>query len=196
MMNEQTIPPVHQPPDPKNWVAMYADYLFAYTITRIQDEEQARDLVQETFLAGLQGLQKYAGKSSERTWLTGILKNKIIDVYRKKSSGLKTQEINTADGEVLDFFNGTDGHWKQEHRPQNFGLNDFDPLANKELNQVLQRCMRKLPALWLSVFTMKHMDDEETDVVCAELRISSANFWVIIHRAKLNLRACLQKNWM
>ena len=195
-MDEQTIPPVHQPIDPKNWVKLYADYLFAYTITHIQNEEQARDLVQETFLAGLQGLQKYAGKSSERTWLTAILKNKIIDVYRKKSSGLKIQDINTADTEVMEFFNDNDGHWKQEHSPKHFGLDDYDPLINKELNYILQKCMQKLPALWLSVFTMKHLDDEGTDVVCAELKISSANFWVIIHRAKLNLRACLQKNWM
>jgi RNA polymerase sigma-70 factor (TIGR02943 family) len=196
MMDEQNIPPIFQSLDPKNWVRLHADYLYQYTITRIQDEEQARDLVQETFLAGLQAMHRFAGNSSERTWLTAILKNKIVDVYRKKSSGLKMLETDTATEQVLDFFNHSDGHWKQEHSPKHFGLDDFDPLINKELGQILQKCMQRLPALWLSVFTMKHLDDEATEMVCAELKISSANFWVIIHRAKLNLRACLQKNWM
>ena len=196
-MDEITKPHFNQLPEPKNWVKMYADYLYAYTITRIRNEEQARDLVQETFLSGLQGLHRFAGKSSERTWLTAILKNKIIDAYRKNSSGLKTQEINNnAESMEMDFFSDSDGHWKKEHKPQQFGIEEHDPLINKELNMVLQKCMERLPALWLSVFTMKHLDDEATHTVCAELKISAANFWVIIHRAKLNLRACLQKNWI
>ncbi|MET3977811.1 RNA polymerase sigma-70 factor (TIGR02943 family) [Mucilaginibacter sp. UYP27] len=193
-MTEQG-PDTHQL-DPHNWVKNHADYLYRYTITRVSDEEQARDLVQETFLSALQGLEKFAGKSSERTWLTAILKNKIIDTYRKKSSGLKIAGVDKAEAEQQDFFNADDGHWTKEHAPQNFGIDSADILMNKEFNQILKRCMNKLPALWLSVFTMKHMDDEATDFVCAELNISTSNYWVIIHRAKLNLRACLQKNWM
>ena len=77
--------------DPHTWVKSHADYLYAYTIKRISDDEQAKDLVQETFLAALEKVDKFEGKSSERTWLTAILKNKIIDVYRKKSSGLRTR---------------------------------------------------------------------------------------------------------
>lgn len=189
-----TEPPVA---DPHHWVENHADYLFNYAITRINEEEQARDLVQETFLAALERLDKFEGRSSERTWLTSILKNKVIDVYRKKSSGLgkKTTSLN-AEPQDQDFFDAGDGHWKTSHRPEAFGIEDRDPLMNKELNSILQKCMQKLPALWLSVFTMKHMDDESTDVICAELKVTSANFWVIIHRAKLNLRACLQKNWI
>lgn len=183
--------------DPKQWVKKYADYLYSYVITRVNDEEQARDLVQETFLAALERLDKFEGKSSERTWLTAILKNKIIDVYRKKSSGAekKTQAF---DGlyEQENFFNATDGHWKEEHWPQPFGIEDYDPLASKEFNFILQKCMQKLPALWLSVFRMKHIDDLATEIICSELRVTSSNFWVIIHRAKVNLRSCLQKNWI
>ena len=190
------IPPNDHELEPHNWVKAYGDYLYMYAITRISNEEQARDLVQETFLAGLQSMRNFAGKSSERTWLTAILKNKIIDVYRKKSSGLKTQELVSAETEVTDFFREDDGHWIQEHSPQHFGIDNYDPLVGKEFNQVLKKCMEKLPALWLSVFTMKHLDDEPTDTVCAELKISASNYWVIIHRAKLSLRACLQKNWL
>jgi len=181
--------------NPHKWVDDHADYLYAYAITRIRDEEQARDLVQETFLAALERVDRFEGKSTERTWLTAILKNKIIDVYRKKSSGLVTHDIAQAVKEQEDFFED-DGHWRTEYRPALLGIEDHDPLHNKELNLVLQNCMQKLPALWLAVFTMKHMDDEATDKICAELKVSASNFWVIIHRAKLNLRACLQKNWI
>jgi RNA polymerase sigma-70 factor (TIGR02943 family) len=181
--------------NPHKWVDDHADYLYAYAITRIHDEEQARDLVQETFLAALERADKFEGKSTERTWLTAILKNKIVDVYRKKSSGLITQDIAKAEQEAEDFFE-VERNWKPAYRPALFGVEDHNPLHNKEFNRVLQSCMQKLPALWLAVFTMKHMDDEATDKICADLKVSSANFWVIIHRTKLNLRACLQKNWI
>jgi RNA polymerase sigma-70 factor (TIGR02943 family) len=182
--------------DPHKWVGAYADYLYAYAIVRINDEEQAKDLVQETFLAALEKVDKFEGKSSERTWLTAILRNKIVDVYRKKSSGLITADVNKTEQEQADFFNAEDGHWIREHAPREFGIDAHDPIINKEFNQILQKCMQRLPVLWMSVFTMKHMDNETTDIICAELKLTAANFWVIIHRTKLNLRACLQKNWI
>lgn len=181
--------------DPHNWVKNHADYLYMYTLGRINDNEQARDLVQETFLAALQQVDKFEGKSTERTWLTAILKNKIVDVYRKRSSGLIATAIAAEPHNPEEFFE-EDGHWKEEHRPMALDVEENDPLHNKEFNNVLQKCMQKLPALWLAVFTMKHIDDEPTKVICAELKVSDANFWVIIHRTKINLRACLQKNWI
>ena len=185
------------PCNPKNWVVNYADYLYNYAVTRINDDELARDLVQETFLAALEKVEKFEGRSKEGTWLTAILRNKIIDVYRKKSASLLKQEISEAeDYNAQDFFDNDDGHWNQNHRPKAFGIEDFDVLGKKEFNQILQLCFHKLPALWLSVFTMKHLDDESADSICTALRISSSNFWVIIHRTKVNLRSCLQKNWI
>lgn len=181
--------------DPQNWVKNHADYLYLYTLSRINDEEHARDLVQETFLAALERVDKFEGKSTERTWLTAILKNKIVDVYRKRSSGLISIDTDKGVHEMQEFFEA-DGHWREVHQPMQFGIEDHDPLHNKEFNNVLQQCMQKLPALWLAVFTMKHIDDEPTKVICTELKLSDANFWVIIHRAKLNLRECLQKNWI
>ena len=180
--------------NPHKWVDNHADYLYAYAISRISDDEQARDLVQEVFLAALEKVDKFEGKSSERTWLTAILKNKIIDIYRKRSSGLNNA-VKVAEKEQEDFFY-EDGHWREEHWPKELSVEDNDPLHNKEFNQVLQKCMKKLPDLWLAVFTMKHMEDESTENICTELKVSSANFWVIIHRTKLNLRACLQKTWI
>ncbi|TBO43586.1 sigma-70 family RNA polymerase sigma factor [Pedobacter kyonggii] len=183
--------------DPHSWVNKYADYLFSYAVFRINDQEQAQDLVQETFLAALERQEKFEGRSSEKTWLTAILKNKIVDVYRSRSSGL-SKEIIQADIERSDedFFDQNDGHWNDQHRPAKLGIETSDALENKEFERILKACMDKLPALWLSVFSMKHIDEETTELICSELKISSSNFWVIIHRAKVNLRSCLQKNWI
>jgi RNA polymerase sigma-70 factor (TIGR02943 family) len=182
---------------PDRWVDNYADYLYSYAITRINDEDLAKDLVQETFLAALERLGKFEGRSTERTWLTAILKYKVIDVYRKKSSGLNKKSIIESERPDQDeFFEAEDGHWKTQHQPQAFGIEQYDPLSQKEFNHILQKCLQKLPELWLSVFTMKHMDDAATEFICSELKVSSANFWVIIHRTKVNLRSCLQKNWI
>jgi RNA polymerase sigma-70 factor (ECF subfamily) len=181
--------------NPHLWVQAYADYLYAYACARINDDELARDLVQETFLAALEKVKTFEGRSTERTWLTAILRNKIIDVYRKKSSRPVNIDIKKAEEEQSDFFDTEYGHWNVGPAPKPFAIDNFDPLASEEFNRVLMACLHKLPALWLSVFTMKHMDDETTDAICSELKLSPGNFWVIIHRAKLNLRACLQKNW-
>lgn len=182
--------------DPHQWVKAHADYLYAYTYARIRDEEQAKDLVQETFLAALEKTASFEGKSSERTWLTAILRNKIVDVYRKRSSVLISPDVASAEQEQMEFFDNEDGHWNRKYAPREIDMNDHDPVAAKEFNKILLQCMMKLPALWMSVFTMKHMDDNTTDIICAELKLTAANFWVIIHRTKLNLRACLQKNWI
>jgi len=183
--------------DPKKWVDLYADYLFRYAVVRVRNEDPARDLVQDTFLAGLKAMDRFQGKSSERTWLTGILKHKIIDLYRKESSGLDSRkQISSTELQQEDFFDSNDGHWKREHAPQEFVITTEDAFQHKEFGRILESCMKKLPALWASVFVMKHMDEEKTEVILAELKLTSSNFWVIIHRTKLNLRACLQKNWL
>ena len=182
--------------NPYQWVAAHADYLFSFALVRINDEELARDLVQETFLAALQKQKTFEGKSSERTWLSSIMKNKIYDLYRKKSSGLNIVDVNDAEQEQDEFFDKHDGHWSKKHAPLAFGIEDNEPLINKELGLILAKCMQKLPALWAAVFTMKHIDDQSTDMICAELKVTASNFWVIIHRTKLNLRACLQKHWL
>jgi RNA polymerase sigma-70 factor (ECF subfamily) len=180
---------------PHQWVVRHADFLYGYALSRIDDEEQARELVQETFLAALEGLSRFKGESSERTWLTSILKYKVIDVYRKRNSGLR-MEVAEAEREQQEYFDPVTGHWYEEYGPKELGVEDQDYLGNKELASILRKCLQKLPGLWFSVFTMKHIDDEPAETICKELKVTAANFWVIIHRAKVNLRACVQKNWI
>ncbi|MET4082646.1 RNA polymerase sigma-70 factor (TIGR02943 family) [Pedobacter sp. UYP30] len=183
--------------NPHCWVANYADYLFTYAFSRINDEERARDLVQDTFLAALEKLDNFEGRSTERTWLTAILKYKVIDVYRSRASRTPNgSEKEVHDGSQQNFFDSVHGNWNQEYWPKEIGIEEPSTLITKEFNHILQQCMKKLPALWISVFTMKHIDEEVTSVICTELKLTPSNFWVIIHRTKVNLRACLQKNWI
>lgn len=182
--------------DPLTWVEKYADYLYAFAMMRLRDEELAKDLVQDTFLAGLKGLDRFEGYSHEKTWLTAILKNKIADFYRKHAaSALKDLKITDAEYVQQDFFDAKSGHWNEKFYPRAFGLESDNPLMMKELGAILNNCLSKLPGLWFSVFSMKHMDDLTSEMICNELKLTSANFWVIMHRTKLNLRACLQKTW-
>ncbi|CAH0273239.1 MULTISPECIES: sigma-70 family RNA polymerase sigma factor [unclassified Pedobacter] len=179
--------------DPISWVEKYADYLYGFAMSRLRDEDVAKDLVQDTFLAGLQRLNRFEGNSEEKTWLTAILKNKIADFYRKRSAiNLKAVGI---EDERQDFFDAESGHWTEKDYPRAFGLEVDNPLMMKELGNILNECLAKLPGLWFSVFSMKHMDDLASELICTELKLTAANFWVIMHRTKLNLRACLQKNW-
>ncbi|MDN3546759.1 sigma-70 family RNA polymerase sigma factor [Mucilaginibacter aquaedulcis] len=180
---------------PEKWVELHADYLYKYAMTRINDEDAARDLVQETFLAALEKKEKFRGDSTERTWLTAIIKYKVIDVYRTKANAFTSKDEYGTPPDEAEFFDPDLNNWKKEHWPAPFADNVHDPLHNKEFMSVLQKCLNKLPPLWMSVFKLKHMDDEKTDSICEDLRISTSNFWVIIHRAKVNLRSCLQKNW-
>ena len=180
--------------DPQQWVARYADQLYSYALARLDNEEQARDLVQETFLAALEGLNQFKGNSTEQTWLTAIMKHKVIGVYRSRNSGLQAEPLGREP--EAEFFESENGHWKMAYAPQAFGFGGAELLAQKELVAILTKCLQKLPALWHSIFAMKHMDDTETKTICKELKVSNANFWVIIHRAKLHLRSCIQKEWI
>jgi len=177
--------------DPAHWVDSYADYLYAYALNRLDDAELCRDLVQETFLAALEKLDEFRGESSERTWLTAILRYKVIDIYRKRNAVWLGKD--RAHDPEPEFFDPETGHWTQAWAPRPMRIDSVDPALRKEMSILLQKCLERLPALWYSIFSMKHMDDEATDVICKAMKISAANFWVIMHRAKVNLRACLQK---
>jgi len=182
--------------NPNYWVENYADYLYSYAAVRLYDDELARDLVQETFLAALEAKKGFNGLSTEKTWLTAILKHKIADIYRRRASGLRNNAQRFLQGREEDFFDPDNGHWYSGHDPAEFFCEQPDTIQDKEFQAILQACMKKLPTLWLSVFTMKHVDEEPSAFICKAMGLSSSNFWVIIHRAKVNLRSCLQKNWI
>jgi len=177
--------------DPNKWVSAYSDYLFNYTISRVSDAEKAQDLVQETFFAGLKSMKNFQGKASERTWLISILKRKIIDHYRKINSNKGRAEVRMnfyTDGE-------REGDWIEERVPQRWDKSADAHIESDELSETLNGCIDKLPEKYKMVFKMKTMQGFETQDICNELDITSSNLWVIIHRARTQLRNCMEQNW-
>lgn len=175
------------------WVNEHADALYGYALRRVSGEEIAKDLVQETFLAAWRNRNTFRKEASARTWLFTILKSKLADHYRKASSRIQITDLQTENGD--DFFFDEAGHWKKQAYPREWPAEFFHPGAVKEFQQVLGHCRKKLKEIQALVFSMKYLDEEESETICKELNISPANFWVIIHRAKVQLRACLEKNW-
>jgi len=177
--------------NPEKWVPLYADYLFNYTISRINNHDQAKDLVQDTFFAALKAKNNFQGKASERTWLISILKRKIIDYYRKINSAKGKAEVKMnfySDGE-------REGDWIEERVPTDWNAEVEKNIENDELTIALEKCINNLPEKYAMVFRMKTIQQFETEEICKELEITSSNLWVIIHRARTQLRKCMEDNW-
>lgn len=177
--------------NPNRWIELYSDYLFNYTISRVNDREMAKDIIQDTFFAGLKSMKNYKGEASERTWLISILKRKIIDHYRKINSKKGQAEVrmtyNTDENE---------GDWLEERVEDEGYLNAQEILENKELGDAIYDCIDKLTERQATVFKMKTILNYETEDICNELNITASNFWVIIHRARTAIAECMEKNWL
>ena len=173
------------------WIDNYADYLYNYSISRVNNSDLAKDLVQDTFFAGLKSAKNFQGKASERTWLVSILKRKIIDYYRKINSKKGQAEVRMSfyeDGE-------NEGSWLEERVPQSWDNASEKKIENEELRNQLELCINKLPEKYAMVFRMKTVQEFENEEICKELGITSSNLWVIIHRARTQLRKCMEDNW-
>lgn len=181
-------------PAQHDWLAEHGDYLYRYALARLRDPHLAEDAVQETLLAALQS-GSYSGKSSPRTWLTGILKHKIIDHFRRqqRETPLESPEDVADEAVGMDDFFEKDGHWTEP--PQSWG----DPgnlLQQDQFLLVLQECMERLPSKLAHIFMMREVEEAENDEICKELDITATNAWVMLYRARMGLRKCLEMNWI
>lgn len=177
---------------------MYGDYLYSYAMLKVGNSTTAEDLVQDTFVSAIRARDSFKGESSEKTWLVAILKNKIIDHYRKKDVLKDTTEyLSETDSEFTRrFFDSSEGnHWRNDAAPQAWTQPADASLDSKEFNAILQFCIHKMPPRLVPIFLSKFIDDEDSDETCKVHNISPSNYWVIIHRAKVLIRSCLEKNW-
>ncbi|MDY2587441.1 sigma-70 family RNA polymerase sigma factor [Winogradskyella aquimaris] len=177
--------------NPNNWIDLYSDYLFNYTISRVNDRVVAQDLVSETFLAGLKSMGNFKGEASERTWLVSILKRKIIDHYRKINSKKGKAEVRMNYNSDSD----TEGDWLEERVEDTFEKTAEAKLENSELGDAIYDCIAKLPAKQAEVFKMKTILGYDTETICNEMNITASNLWVLIHRARTALANCMEENW-
>jgi RNA polymerase sigma-70 factor (ECF subfamily) len=178
--------------DPAGWVDRHGDYLFRYALARLRRREAAEDLVQETFLAALGARERFAGGSSERSWLVGILKRKILDHFRRKAREQPVSDFAAPDCWAEALFDKR-GNWKRKP-----GAWDSGPGATcerAEFWEAFARCLGKLPGRLADAFTLREVEGVASREVCKALDISATNLWVMLYRARLRLWRCLDSNW-
>ena len=169
-------------------------YLLRVARLQLRDAALAEDVVQDTLAAALTAAGGFTGKSSVKTWLTGILKHKIVDAIRRKQR--EPVAASTLDDEAdLEDFEGLfkdNGAWQQP--PADWG----DPeqaLSRRQFFDVMQFCLDKLPPNTARVFMMREVMELSSEEICKELTITANNLWVILYRARMSLRECLEANW-
>jgi len=179
------------PDDPHIWLNEHGDYLYRYAMSRLHNEELASDMLQETLLAGWKGYARFAGQSSIRTWLVGILKHKIIDHIRREIRDRKISEAVENDPTSI-YFNDN-GSWSEA--PNAWKENPEALCESEQFQTILDSCVDKLPEKQQIVFRMRDITGEDTQTVCKSCDITSTHLHVLLHRARLALRNCLEINW-
>lgn len=167
--------------------------LLRFAILQLRNEAQAEDVVQDALIAVLEKPERFAGNSSLRTYVTGILKHKIIDVLRasRRERPLEAEENQTGD-ELIDVLFTANGH--AHDMPRQWGNPDAT-LEQKDFFRVLEVCLEKLPPNTARIFMMREWLELDTGEICKELNISTSNAWVMLYRARVSLRECLDLNW-
>lgn len=172
-----------------NWIKTYTPDLFSYTLAKVQQKEVAEDLVQDTFLSAYQSYEKFEGRSNVKTWIFSILKHKIADHYR-----LKYKQHTEVASDLIDKFFNENHRWKPEYQPANWG-DEKELLDDPDFAKALNNCFEQLPQKWSSAIQLKFLEEHDSKAICSKLEITNSNFWQIIHRAKLQLRNCLEVKW-
>ncbi|MGL4555090.1 MAG: sigma-70 family RNA polymerase sigma factor [Gemmataceae bacterium] len=179
-------------PDPETWVDAHGDYLYQFALTRVRDPESAEELVQQALLAALTARHTFRARSSERTWLTAILKRKVADWLRAAVRRRARQEP-PPDQATDAFFTGW-GKWKK--KPDEWSADDPGRELNRaEFRAVLADCLGKLPARLREAFVLRHLDEEAATDVCRGVGVTASNLAVMLHRARLRMWRCLTVNW-
>jgi RNA polymerase sigma-70 factor (ECF subfamily) len=184
---------VEESANPETWVDLYADSLFRYALLRIADKAVAEELVQETFVAALStaGNSRFRGESACKTWLTGILKHKLLDHLRQKYRHQASSIDVIRENEIEDSFDAR-GNWRV--KPGKWG-NPEKHYEQQELMLIIMECIAALGERQADAFRLRELDGEEAEEICKVLKISAANYWVLMHRARLAMRRCMELHW-
>ena len=177
----------------ESWVDRYGEILYRFAMIRVKDPVIAEDLVQETFLAALRGRDSFQGRSSLKSWLVAILKHKIVDHIRKSVKEKVNENFDSLADQVEASF---DDQGKWNLRPQNWTVNPGKLYQQKEFMDILYQCLARLHGRQAEVFTLREIDGLSTEEICKELNITATNSWVMLHRARMGLRRCIEENWI
>jgi len=177
---------------PERWVDDHGDALFRYALLRVRDRATAEDLVQETFLAAIKAQPTFKGDSELRTWLIGILRHKTIDHLRQLGRQGGCEQPDESDP-LIDSWFAANGRWASP--PKQWDVDPAQLAERQEFWEVLRRCLGGVSGRAGEAFSMRVMSDVSADDVCRLMDITPTNLWVLLHRARARLRACLEVNW-
>ncbi len=193
LLTIKTVRMKHTISDPSCWPDQYGDLLYRHAYFRLRDEMLAEEMVQECFLAALKSRERFAGNSSEKTWLVAILKHKIVDHIRKAvreyAHDEDQQSFETLSNESFD----GKGHWKIS--VDQWSLPDH-AVESQQFWQVLEACVGKLPKRLATLFILREIDGLDSKTICKEMALSSTNnLWTMLSRMRMRLRQCLDIHW-
>ncbi len=178
---------------PKMWVDLYGDYLYGYAMSRLRNPEAASDCVQDTFLAGIKALERFDGSRDIKYWLRGIMRNKIVDQIRKSIKENKVN-IDTEDEALLESF------WFRYSgiattNPDPWQFNPRKAYDNGEFWNIFETCIATVKEPARQAFALKMLEDQTTEEVCKVMSITPNYLWVLLHRAREQLKIALESKW-
>lgn len=183
--------------DPTDWLGEHGDYLYRYALVRVRDAAAAEDLLQETVLAAMGSYQAHEGRSSERTWLVGIMRHKVVDYFRRVARSPESH-LSSEEENELDWFETEGawrGHWREDQAPVSWTVDAATLLESQEFWETLDRCLARLSPQMAIAFTLRELDGLSSEEICEILNVTPNNLWVILHRGRAKLRHYLEAEW-
>jgi RNA polymerase sigma-70 factor (TIGR02943 family) len=192
-MNSDALKSRDPAPGPEQWVELYGNAMYRYALVRLSDPEIAQDIVQEALVAALDAYRRFEGKSSIKTWLIAILKRKIVDHFRRAKNHQRMDNFDEAVTGSDRLFDDT-GHWAA--KPNEWDVNPIKAYEQREFIDILYQCIAKLPDRLAEIFMLREFEEMSTAQICRQLEITESNTWVMLYRARMQLRKCLESNWL
>jgi len=181
--------------DPTRWLETHGNCLYRYALMRVRDNAVAEDLLQETLLAAIGSHHTHAGRSSERTWLIGIMKHKVFDYFRRTARTAQFQLIVDCDEDAFERDGPWRGHWREGHAPLSWPVDAAHLLESREFWETFDRCLSRLPQQIAVAFTLREIDGLASTEICEILNVTPNNLWVMLHRGRTKLRNLLETEW-
>ena len=184
-MNQETL-------DPTKWVDKYSDEMYRFALLRVKNEEHIDDILQNTILAALQAKDTFEGRSTEKTWLFGILKNKLMEYYRETNNNHKYQlELKDEVDPCESDFNGK-GHWQA--LPFSWGVDPENAVEKNQIYQLLLGCIDQLSPKLRQLYVLREIEEQDSETICQDFKITPNHLFVSLHRIRNLLKKCMESH--